>query len=99
VHGVLRCPLAQRAARGSGSLSGVEVGKRGTVGGSVVVWHDDEGWGVIASPAVDGEVWTHFSNIVGTGYRSLRRGQAVRLRYETPGQDGYPHRAVSVEAL
>lgn len=69
----------------------------GPVDGTVVSWNDEEGWGVVSSPAVDGEVWTHFSNIKVTGYKSLRAGEAVRFTYETPGQDGFPHRAVSVE--
>jgi CspA family cold shock protein len=68
----------------------------GPVDGTVVAWHDESGWGVLASPSVQGRVWTFFSNINMKGYRTLKRGQTVRFTYETPGQDGYPHRAVSV---
>jgi CspA family cold shock protein len=68
----------------------------GRVTGIAVLWNNEAGWGAVASPAVDGEVWVHFSNIEGTGYKSLRVGQRVTFTYETPGQDGYPHRALSV---
>jgi CspA family cold shock protein len=61
-----------------------------------VRWNDEEGWGVLASPSVRGGVWAHFSMIQMDGYRSLTAGRSVRFTYETPGQDGYPHRAVSV---
>lgn len=69
----------------------------GPVDGTVVSWNDDEGWGVLASPAVDGEVWVHYSEIQGTGYRALRAGEPVRFTYETVSQDGYPNRAVMVD--
>jgi hypothetical protein len=32
----------------------------------------------------------------GNGYRSVTRGESVTFTYETPGQDGYPHSAISV---
>lgn len=70
--------------------------RHGAVDGTAVVWHDEQGWGVVSSPDVNGEVWTHFSNVAGTGHRSLSPGQAVTFSYETPGQDGYPHRALWV---
>ena len=53
-------------------------------------------WGVLASPQVDGQVWAHFSTITGNGYRSLARDEDVTFTYLSPGQDGYPHSAVSV---
>ena len=71
--------------------------ERGPVDGTVVTWHDEKGWGVLASPEVDGQVWAHFSNIRGSGYRSLVPGQPVRFTYITPGQDGFPHRATTVQ--
>ena len=70
--------------------------RHGPVHGRVVAWHDELGWGVLTSPSVNGQVWVHFSNITGNGYRALTRGQAVTFTYETPGQDGYPHRATRV---
>jgi len=62
-------------------------------------WDDEEEWGALASPEVEGEVGAFFGNLKMDGYRSLRVGQPVRFEYETPGQDGYPHRAVSVQPL
>lgn len=70
----------------------------GPVEGTTRSWSDDEGWGVLASPDVDGEVWAHFSNIDAVGYRSLKPGEAVQFTDETPCQDGYPHRALRVTA-
>src|SRR5713101_9458984 len=68
----------------------------GPVDGTVVAWHEESGWGVLASPSVHGKVWTIFFNIKMNGYRTLKRGQPVTFTYETPGQDGYPHHARSV---
>ena len=50
----------------------------------------------IASSAVDGDVWAHCSSVLMDGYRSLNASQLVSFVYETPGQDGYAHRSVSV---
>jgi cold shock protein len=71
----------------------------GPVDGVCVRWSDDDGWGAIASTAVEGEIFAMFADIEGDGYKRLLIGQAVSLTYETPGflQDGYPHRAVSVQ--
>lgn len=64
--------------------------------GTVRDWTDDEGWGVIDSSATPGGCWTHFSHLAVPGYRTLRAGQVVEMEWETPGQDGYPYRAVRV---
>jgi cold shock protein len=71
------------------------------VDGTVKYWNDDERWGVLVSPDVPGDVWTHFSCIVGTGYRSLIEGDPVRFTAEhyPPGQDGYYWRAMQVVAI
>ena len=55
-------------------------------------------WGGVTAPGLDGDVWVHFSVVAGPpdDYRELRAGQAVRFTYETPGQDGFPYRAVAV---
>jgi cold shock protein len=70
--------------------------RHGPVTGLIAVWHDEEGWGVIRSHDVDGEIWAHFSNIEMSGYHELHTDEEVRLTYETPGQDGYPHRAITI---
>jgi CspA family cold shock protein len=65
-----------------------------------VKWFDDEqGWGVIASPAVDGDIFVHFSHIEADGYKVLDDGEEVELGYEfvpPPGQDGCSYRATRV---
>lgn len=62
----------------------------------VRVWHDDQGWGVLDSAETPGGCWTHFSVVQVDGYRALTAGQRVKLRWEAPGQDGDPFRAVNV---
>ncbi len=65
------------------------------VNGEVLVWHDEDGWGVLKAP--DGtNVWCHYSQVEMDGYRSLRPGERVTFDYERPGQDGYPARVLSV---
>lgn len=64
--------------------------------GTVRTWHDEQGWGVLDSDATPGGCWTHFSVLDLDGYRSLASGQQVRLTAESPGQDGFPWRAVRV---
>ncbi|MEV4092750.1 cold-shock protein [Streptosporangium saharense] len=66
------------------------------VAGTVVSWDAEEGWGVLTSPSVPGEVWAHFSAVAGPSYGSLNEGEAVLFTYERARQDGYDHRAVSV---
>jgi CspA family cold shock protein len=71
------------------------------VDGIVKTWDEDEGWGVLTSPNVPGEVFAHFSNIDAEGYRSLRDGEHVRFDWEDfpAGQDGYFYRATRVVRL
>ena len=64
------------------------------VTGVVREWHEDEGWGVVDSPATPGGCWAHFSAVAVQGYKSLRAGQVVELQWETAQQDGYDYRAV-----
>jgi cold shock protein len=76
--------------------------KPATVRGTVKHWNEDEGWGVLASHDVTGDVWAHFSHIEGQpGVGSLDAGAAVEFAFITPpgGQDGYAYRAVWVRQL
>ena len=72
--------------------------KCGEDDGVVRLWYDEEGWGVVDSPSTPGGCWTHFSVIEVEGFRSLAKGASVRLRWESPGQDGYDYRASWVRA-
>jgi CspA family cold shock protein len=67
--------------------------------GKVTLFNTKEGWGVIETPDVDAEVWVHFSVIDMPGYRSLRDGQRVQLRWEPGHQDGYRYVATWVAPL
>ena len=69
--------------------------------GTVVSWSDDEGWGVLRSPAVESDVFAHFSAVVMDGYRLLRPGQTVRFEceYFPTGQDGYLYRSNGITVI
>jgi cold shock protein len=64
------------------------------VTGAIREWHDDEGWGVIDSPETPGGCWAGFMLAAVPGFASFTAGQAVSLEWESPGQDGWPYRAV-----
>jgi cold shock protein len=72
------------------------------VRGTVKTWHDEDGWGVLVSPEVPGEVFAHFSHIEAEGYRHLDAGASVNFEYEAhpegqdEGQDVYYYRATRV---
>lgn len=69
------------------------------ISGTVKTWSDDEGWGVLSSPAVPGDVWVHHVAIDGDGFRTLIVGQPVTfdvMDLGTPIQDGYRYRATRV---
>ncbi|MDF5751212.1 cold shock domain-containing protein [Spongiactinospora sp. TRM90649] len=70
----------------------------GEVTGGVVLWNEEEGWGVLRSPAVPGDVWAHFSAIEGPpgSYRTLGEGDDVVFTWEAAEQDGFAYRAVAV---
>jgi CspA family cold shock protein len=66
---------------------------------TVKSWSAEEGWGVLVSPEVDGDIWAHFSAVDGPGYRELVAGQNVLSAVEDlggPVQDGYRFRATRV---
>jgi CspA family cold shock protein len=66
------------------------------VRGTVKLWHEDEGWGVLTSPAVPGDVFAHFTHVDGEGFISLESGEEVTFDWASPGQDGCPFRATRV---
>jgi CspA family cold shock protein len=69
--------------------------------GKVKQWSDEDGWGVLTSPEVPGEVFAHFMHIEAEGYRSLDDGEHVQFDWEyyPAGQDGYYYRATRVTRL
>jgi cold shock protein len=62
--------------------------------GTVLVWHDEDGWGVVESAETPGGCFTHYNAVALPGFRGLAVGQAVYLEYERADQDGYRFRAV-----
>ncbi|GAA2606087.1 cold shock domain-containing protein [Actinomadura fulvescens] len=69
------------------------------VNGTVKSWHSAEGWGVLASPDVPGEVWAHFSAIWSKEpdtFRSLTPKERVVFTWEQAEQDGYAFSATEV---
>jgi CspA family cold shock protein len=65
-----------------------------TTEGTVRVWRDDEGWGVIDTAQTPGGCWTHFSSVHMSGYRTLHAGEGVLVDWEAADQDGYAFRTV-----
>ncbi len=67
-----------------------------SISGVVRVWHREQGWGVLDSPATPGGCWAHFSMIQPAGFGELRDRERVDFSYERPGQDGFAYRAVHI---
>src|SRR4051812_16360043 len=75
---------------------------RRMVNATVKSWSDDEGWGVLTSPEIPGDVWAHFSALEIEGFRTLVAGQQVSVELVdlgSPIQDGYRYRAERVVAI
>ena len=64
-----------------------------TTTGTVRLWRDDDGWGVIDSAQTPGGCWTHSSVVQVPGYRTLTPGERVTLEWEAADQDGFAFRA------
>lgn len=54
--------------------------------GTVKWFNQEKGYGFI-TPDSGPDVFAHFSNIIGTGYKTLEEGQRVKFRI-TQGQKG-----------
>lgn len=64
--------------------------------GTVRLWSDGEGWGVIDSPETPGGCWAGFMHVRVAGFASLQPGAEVELEWEPARQDGFDFCAVSV---
>ena len=60
--------------------------KRNLMQGTVKFFNSEKGYGFISRDGAD-DVFVHYSNIVGDGYRSLDQGQAVEFDV-APGRKG-----------
>jgi CspA family cold shock protein len=67
--------------------------------GRVKDFSDEDGWGVLTSPEVPGDVWMHFSSLEMPGYRAVAVGQEVEFDWIRVEQDGYHYRAERVKPL
>jgi cold shock protein len=57
--------------------------------GTVKFYRPDKGWGGIESAQTPADVWVHFSNIEGEGFRSPEAGDRVVFRWEPTFQDSW----------
>jgi CspA family cold shock protein len=87
--------LAARGAPYPAHVAPIER-RTGEVESLVREWRSEEGWGVLDSAETPGGCWAHYSSIAASGYREVCAGQRVRLKWESPGQDGYDFRAVRI---
>ena len=68
--------------------------------GIVKFWRDDKGYGVIeAIDTAPWDIWSHFSAIEGTGFKSLTVGERVEVTYHRANQDSYRYVAERVRRL
>ena len=68
--------------------------------GTVKWFRPAEGYGAIITDETPlRDVWVHFSAIPMSGFRLLKAGQRVELRYEHADQDGFKYRACYVRLL
>lgn len=99
---LISAALRERSPRDSPQRPGQQIAglatadRRGPVDGRVVVWHDEAGWGVLASPELAGDVFARESNVPNSIRRPLPVGLAVRFSYESPGPEGYLYQALWV---
>ncbi len=68
--------------------SAARVGKEARLATGIVKWFSDQkGYGFITPDEGEGDLFVHYSNIVGDGFRTLKDGQ--RVEYDPqPGRKG-----------
>jgi CspA family cold shock protein len=67
--------------------------------GTVKFFREEKGWGGIESVDTPADVWVHYSDIEGSGYRVLARGAAVEFRWKPTFQDSWRCAATWVRAV
>ena len=69
--------------------------------GVVKFFKAEKGWGAISCDELpDGQdIWVHFSNIEGTGYRAFEAGDVVDVDYEAARQDSFNFRATRARRI
>lgn len=64
--------------------------------GTVKWFNDEKGFGFISDNSGKGDVFVHFSAIVGEGFKSLKEGQQVTFDTEADPKNPQKMRAVNV---
>lgn len=64
--------------------------------GTVKWFNEEKGYGFISSNEGSGDVFVHFSAIIGDGFKTLREGQKVSYDVETDPKNSNKMRAVNV---
>ena len=67
--------------------------------GYVSFFHEERGWGLISSPAVDGEIWVKYNVIECDGFQNLHAGEKVEFGYQRSPINGGRNVAVWVKRL
>lgn len=64
--------------------------------GTVKWFNDEKGFGFISDNSGSGDVFVHFSAIIGEGFKSLKEGQQVTFDTEADPKNPDKMRAVNV---
>jgi CspA family cold shock protein len=67
--------------------------------GTVKWFNNEKGFGFISNDDGSGDVFVHFTAIVGEGFKSLNEGQRVSFDTETDPKNSSKLRAINVQAL
>ncbi|MBQ3093648.1 MAG: cold-shock protein [Clostridia bacterium] len=67
--------------------------------GTVKWFNETKGFGFISNDDGSGDVFVHFSAIVGEGFKTLAEGQNVSFEVEADPKNPSKNRAVNVVAL
>ncbi|MBE6764134.1 MAG: cold-shock protein [Ruminococcaceae bacterium] len=67
--------------------------------GTVKWFNETKGFGFISNDDNSGDVFVHFSAIVGEGFKTLAEGQKVSFEVEADPKNPSKNRAVNVVAL
>lgn len=86
---VLCAHLGVQSIEGSSNGAGDTLDANGTTRYTGVVSRFEHGWGFIECEAMNRNFFVHYSDIEGTGLRSLESGEGVSFEL-APGKDGRP---------
>jgi CspA family cold shock protein len=87
-------------AREAAGVPAQPLGTQGTTIGIVKYWHTEKGHGAISTDATaPWDIWCHFSQVVGEGFRSLTPGERVEVDYLRIDQDSFRFMATRARRL